>query len=288
MRRLGESETAETRNSHCLFLFWFGFTLEYVRFESGFRDLTLCCKVLRGSGACVLPPQVILWGSGTRVCVLYVPGSREVGESCIWLLCVWLWGVRNVSIRTTTAFFAWTAKVPERKEMVVVFRQVDRLEWVSVGWANWIPEILKTLQISCKNDSTNLETRKLEPTFTLTNTVQNTKWKWKMRKRCFRAKLRQKLQICCEISFLCDFFGVRLLCCETSLLWDLLAARFLCCEVSLPWDLFAVSLFAMRSLCCETSCCETSWLWDLFGVRLLWCETSLVWELGDFFVVRLL
>ena len=153
------------------------------------------------------------------------------------------------------------------------FQAGDRLEWVSVGWANWIPEILKTLQISCKNDSTNLETRKLEPTFTLTNTVQNTKWKWKMRKRCFRAKLRQKLQICCEISFLCDFFGVRLLCCETSLLWDLLAARFLCCEVSLPWDLFAVSLFAMRSLCCETSCCETSWLWDLFGVRLLWCES---------------
>ena len=30
------------------------------RFESGFRDLTLCVKVLRGSGACVLPPQEIL------------------------------------------------------------------------------------------------------------------------------------------------------------------------------------------------------------------------------------
>ena len=28
-------------------------------FESGFRDLTLRCKVLRGSGACVLPPQLV-------------------------------------------------------------------------------------------------------------------------------------------------------------------------------------------------------------------------------------
>ena len=28
-------------------------------FESGFRDQTLRCKVLRGSGACVLPPQLV-------------------------------------------------------------------------------------------------------------------------------------------------------------------------------------------------------------------------------------
>ena len=39
-------------------LVWVHFVHE--RFESGFRDLTLCVKVLRGSRACVLPPQEIL------------------------------------------------------------------------------------------------------------------------------------------------------------------------------------------------------------------------------------
>ena len=47
VRRPGRVETAETRNDHCLFLFWFGFTFEHERFESGFRDLTLCVNVLR-------------------------------------------------------------------------------------------------------------------------------------------------------------------------------------------------------------------------------------------------
>ena len=37
----------------CFVLVWVYF--EHERFESGFRDLTLCVKVLRGSGACVLP-----------------------------------------------------------------------------------------------------------------------------------------------------------------------------------------------------------------------------------------
>ena len=53
VRRPGRVETAETRNDHRLFLVWVYF--EHERFESGFRDLTLCVKVLRGSGACVLP-----------------------------------------------------------------------------------------------------------------------------------------------------------------------------------------------------------------------------------------
>ena len=62
VRRPGRVETPETRNDHRLFEFWFGFTLSTrdERFESGFRDLTLCVKVLRGSGARVLPPQEIL------------------------------------------------------------------------------------------------------------------------------------------------------------------------------------------------------------------------------------
>ena len=38
-------------------LIWVYF--ERKSFESGFRDLTLRCKVLRGSGACVLPPQLV-------------------------------------------------------------------------------------------------------------------------------------------------------------------------------------------------------------------------------------
>ena len=62
VRRSGRVDTAETRNDRRLFVFcvlvWVYF--EHKRFESGFRDLTLCVKVLRGSGACVLPPQEIL------------------------------------------------------------------------------------------------------------------------------------------------------------------------------------------------------------------------------------
>ena len=45
VRRPGRVETAETRNDHRLFLVWVYF--EHERFESGFRDLTLCVKVLR-------------------------------------------------------------------------------------------------------------------------------------------------------------------------------------------------------------------------------------------------
>ena len=60
VRRPGRVDTAETRKRSpfvCV-LVWVYF--EHERFESGFRDLTLCVKVLRGSGACVLPPQEIL------------------------------------------------------------------------------------------------------------------------------------------------------------------------------------------------------------------------------------
>ena len=45
------------RSPFVCILVWVYF--EHERFESGFRDLTLCVKVLRGSGACVLPPQEI-------------------------------------------------------------------------------------------------------------------------------------------------------------------------------------------------------------------------------------
>lgn len=58
--------------------FCFGFTLCTRGFESGFRDLTLCCKVLRGSGACVLAPQLVPVRTDTTVCTESVPGSREV------------------------------------------------------------------------------------------------------------------------------------------------------------------------------------------------------------------
>ena len=108
-------------------LFWFGFTLEYVRFESGFRDLTLCCKVLRGSGACVLPPQVILWGSGTRVCVLYVPGSREVGESCI-CCCVFDSEVWEMSQSGQPQHFSHGR--PR-------YRRERKWSWFSGRWTDW-------------------------------------------------------------------------------------------------------------------------------------------------------
>ena len=48
-------------------------------------------------------------------------------------------------------------------------------------------------------------------------------------------KLRAN-RLCCEISLVWDFFGVRFLCCETSLLWDFFGMRFLWYEISLVWD----------------------------------------------------
>ena len=60
VRRPGKADTDRNtkRPPFVCVLVWVYFVHE--RFESGFRDLTLCVKVLRGSGACVLPPQEIL------------------------------------------------------------------------------------------------------------------------------------------------------------------------------------------------------------------------------------
>ena len=67
------------RSQFVCVLVWVYF--EHERFESGFRDLTLCVKVLRGSGACVLPPQEIparassqrhvAFGKETKGCSLF-------------------------------------------------------------------------------------------------------------------------------------------------------------------------------------------------------------------------
>ena len=131
------------------------------------------------------------------------------------------------------------------------------------------------------------------------------KWKLKMCKRSFRARLPSKSASgrCGNEAFVRDFLQNLiswlwdLSAVESSWLWDLSAVeiswlwrslgcgdllavrslvceisllwRSLCCEISLLWDLFAV-----RSLGCEIS-----WLWDLFAVRSLCCEISWLWDL---------
>ena len=47
VRRPEKADTAETRNDHRLFVFLVWVYFVHERFESGFRDLTLCIKVLR-------------------------------------------------------------------------------------------------------------------------------------------------------------------------------------------------------------------------------------------------
>ena len=131
VRRPGKVDTdPETRNDHRLFgvLVWVYFVHE--RFESGFRDLTLCVKVLRGSGACVAPSTrdpVRIWHACVRLVCAWFQGSwceLRLTVVCLTSRCQKCLNQDNHSI------FEWTAKVPraERKDMVRVFRQVDRLD----------------------------------------------------------------------------------------------------------------------------------------------------------------